>query len=1777
MKKNCLLLLITCLFFIKQGYSQADCSSALVICGNTQSFNPSGVGSKLEQLACGGIEHNSIWVSFQAKASGKLNFVIRPFTLAGLPTAADFDWSLWQLPGAPGAANCDAKTQLSCNFSGTATVFGIPGATGMATPNYTSTAFNPGIDVVNGNWYSIIIDQFSNTVPLLFSVQFTGNTESDYLNSTPGIFNNRPDFTVGTTQACAGTFTFTNSSVASAGIASYLWNFGDGSTSTATNPVHNYVGTGTYYVTLTMTDNNGCKTDIRKQVIYSNSNPTITSTGILSLPACSNSNNGIITITTTGVSNPGVTGGTAPYTFELVSPSPSIRASQASNIFTGLQPGGYTVKVTDACGKSATGTTTVTQLITNSTVGLGIQNIQSACSGLATGTATIFANGTVPPYSMQLVASSPVTTGVLPSIQRDPVTATYFTTFTGLLPGVYTVEAIDGCGKVRRATFTVTASTAPTVGLINNGSCAGTATGTITVTATAATGLTSSGSPGAFQYALIAPSPVSRPFQASSVFENLFPGIYTVAVRDACGNIGTGTTTIATAVAPVFGTPFTTSSCPNGSTGTIEAQISAVGGGSPYAFELVQPSTVTRPAQSDNTFSGLPPGSYTVRLTDACANTVTGIANVAAATAPTFTTAVTSSCTTPAGGTITVAPAATAIGPFSFELISPGAAIRAQQVSNVANTSNSIFTDLNQGEYTIRMTDACGTAVTGPATIIAPTALAFPAGSTSVPSCAASSTGQITVAVPATSLANYKYELIAPSPVTRPPQYSRVFNSLPDGDYTIRITDSCGTQVTIGAPLTVGISTAPTLSVTNTSSCATNTGTITCLATTANQGGGTYQYALIAPSAVTRPNQASPIFTGLTPGSYTVQITDQCGATGTANTTILIAGAFTPSAGGSVVACNGAGYFAQIIVTVPQNYTTGGPIPPGSGGGPYTFAVYDAANTTLLAGPQASNIFSNLAPAPGSPSHTIRVTDICGNTSTTTLSVNAPIPLANATITALAASCAASATGVIRVTTQASGGLAPYRYTLIDATTLAVVAGPQTAITFNLVPANATGYLIRSTDACGNVITSAAPLLFPAAILPTATVGITPSCAGSSTGRIVVTPGTGATLAGGTFTYALYNAANTVQVRALQGSPLFTALAAGDYTVRIVDRCGATGTVAASITSTVAALTAAGIASGTCTNGNTGAITGSSTGGSLPISYTLVNQANNAVVAGPQAGNIFSGLAAGTYIIRVTDACGTITNSSDIVLENLLTIPTISTTLALDCAGSATIGAYGGSGNGGPYTYAICTGAGCVSFGPFTNNSNFIVNASGTYRIAVRDRCGNQTASTDIVVTIPTKAVVTGILKANACGPTTITVNYTNVPNTPYYSVDGGNFASAIGVLAIGNHTIRVSNYNAGTFGCASDIFNFAVTDYTIANHLDQKTTTVSAGITNFLATADACRLIATLETTNAVGQVAGNVSGRVWIEAVQPTFNGSPYVKRHYEITPVTNPTTTSAIVTLYFTQQEFTDFNAYPGNTSLLPTGPADNAGKARLRVYKYGGTSSNGTGLPGTYTAPGIPIDPADANIVWDVVNLRWKVSFTAPSFSGFIISNDVSFSLPIGAVQLNASLQNGTNALLEWKIAQAEEGNKFELQRSSDGRVFAGIHVQTGNTVATGFAYNDLALVKGTYYYRVKITDRQGVVTYSNIALIKVGGNNAPITIYPNPVHKAETLTLQISLGNNLLRDYTVTDAQGRIIMQKNGLNMNGSMGITLPSHIVPGVYFLRMKTDDGTATQKVVVK
>jgi len=133
-----------------------------------------------------------------------------------------------------------------------------------------------------------------------------------------------------------------------------------------------------------------------------------------------------------------------------------------------------------------------------------------------------------------------------------------------------------------------------------------------------------------------------------------------------------------------------------------------------------------------------------------------------------------------------------------------------------------------------------------------------------------------------------------------------------------------------------------------------------------------------------------------------------------------------------------------------------------------------------------------------------------------------------------------------------------------------------------------------------------------------------------------------------------------------------------------------------------------------------------------------------------------------------------------------------------------------------------------------------------------------------------------------------------------------------------------------------------------------------------------------------------GNFTTNIIIDSSVQTYSGQPYVQRHYEIEPVNNPATATATVTLYFSQQEFDNFNASTGHGADLPRNSSDVVGIASLRIYQYHGFSA--TSVPGSYNGGGIEINPVDSSIVWNQVAQWWEITFSVTGFSGFFLSSE-----------------------------------------------------------------------------------------------------------------------------------------------------------------------------------------
>jgi hypothetical protein len=325
------------------------------------------------------------------------------------------------------------------------------------------------------------------------------------------------------------------------------------------------------------------------------------------------------------------------------------------------------------------------------------------------------------------------------------------------------------------------------------------------------------------------------------------------------------------------------------------------------------------------------------------------------------------------------------------------------------------------------------------------------------------------------------------------------------------------------------------------------------------------------------------------------------------------------------------------------------------------------------------------------------------------------------------------------------------------------------------------------------------------------------------------------------------------------------------------------------------------------------------------------------------------------------------------------------------------------------------------------------------------------------------------------------------------------------GIAAGTNTTVTTLINSSSTPGIDGTLNNFALTGTSsnwlagspvlsspvIANTNVSQSLIVTSS-TNF---STSCADLITNVTPNGASPIAGNTDAKVWIEGTQP----ATFVKRHYEITPSTNPTTATAAITLYFKQQEFDDFNAI--NTNKLPTGPADAAGISRLIIEKLSGTSNDGTGLPASYTGSSSTIDPADVDIIWNASADRWEVKFDVIGFSGFFAKSSGAV-LPLNLLSFTGLQTNRVNQL-NWKTSNEINVDQFEIERSLDGKVFRSIATvkAIGNGASGVYNYNDKTV--GKTYYRLKIIETNGKFVYSDI-IIMDDKETAFSFVYPNQI-------------------------------------------------------------------------
>lgn len=463
---------------------------------------------------------------------------------------------------------------------------------------------------------------------------------------------------------------------------------------------------------------------------------------------------------------------------------------------------------------------------------------------------------------------------------------------------------------------------------------------------------------------------------------------------------------------------------------------------------------------------------------------------------------------------------------------------------------------------------------------------------------------------------------------------------------------------------------------------------------------------------------------------------------------------------------------------------------------------------------------------------------------------------------------------------------------------------------------------------------------------------------------------------------------------------------------------------------------------------------------------------------------------------------------------------------------------------GGPLQKIAVTGqfAGAGTFGSLN------INSAGSVDIFVA-QCAAGISAT-VSTTDPTCD--------NGCNGTATVIASGGVPPLQYsWSPSGGTNATANNLCA-GNYTVTITDGIGQSINRPATI---SLPASSIANE-DASNPSVNISASNTIIASSACRLIAKV-VPNGANPLSGAVSAFVKVLSsvqVYPPVTGQPYAQRIVQIAPATGAATATARVTLYFKQSEFDAYNAAPGATLKLPVNAGDAAGKANVRIEKYPGTSSDGSGLPGTYTGPSELINPDDADIIYNAADSRWEISFDVVGFSGFILHTSLA-PLPVDWLSTTAFLDAQQRPEIRWKVQEANVQD-YHVERSADGRVFTAVAtIVSQGDGEHAYSYNESTALTGKVYYRIRQNDKDGRSSYSQIMILN-SQQGGTVTVYPNPTGGMVNLNItDRSLLNTVARLFS---SDGRELQQ---ISIRQTVTPISLNNYGKGTYFLKLSNGE----------
>lgn len=208
--------------------------------------------------------------------------------------------------------------------------------------------------------------------------------------------------------------------------------------------------------------------------------------------------------------------------------------------------------------------------------------------------------------------------------------------------------------------------------------------------------------------------------------------------------------------------------------------------------------------------------------------------------------------------------------------------------------------------------------------------------------------------------------------------------------------------------------------------------------------------------------------------------------------------------------------------------------------------------------------------------------------------------------------------------------------------------------------------------------------------------------------------------------------------------------------------------------------------------------------------------------------------------------------------------------------------------------------------------------------------------------------------------------------------------------------------------------------------------------------------------------------------------------------------------------------------------------------------------------------------------------WLVELTVTDAAGLATKDsskiypDCPGTLPLVLRSFSVTQQGGNN-IVKWATESAFQVKEFEVERSSDGRIFYPVHYEPAHHAASNsqYSFTDKSFPAGVNYYRLKMIEIGGVIRYSVTVKVSAGMLKEDLVISPNPVSGNFSIKYTASANGTVV--IRISDINGKQIRSLQESVSRGQNIIYIENLPVwkPGMYLLTVQQGADIQQGKII--